>query len=360
MLALTHVAAYFFLQDYLPRVMSDKLTQFCWPGLTFCHWTPKISVFGWNLFLAAYLALAASTVVAFLFPVRRPVAFWLTCALMSYKIGLMSLSYLTMGNYHYIPLLLGAGFLFCPQKQKVYLCGLVAVYFFAGALKLNSEWLSGAALGRLPPSINLAVFQWMLAYVIVLEMVFIFGVISERKILRALVLFQILIFHVFSISYVGWFYPTVMGLLWLAGVVLILEDPQVFRRNLAWGSKIAVVIFCLMQLPPHIYGERSALDGRLRLASLSMFDARSQCLASLLLKRGNTWMDLDTHFGKFGIRVKCDPIMFESLARSICRADEPTFDTKIGLFLQAKTTTSQRSYQILNKPNFCVARLGEP
>ncbi len=137
---------------------------------------------------------------------------WLLALATALKFAIFLGRYNLMGNYHLVHFFMVGLFLMGSSKSFAYRAGLVAIYFLAGLLKLNSEWLTGAALLR-PTDFPDAWNALALGYVVTLELGLCWLLLSQTRLLRLFVLVQLLIFHAFSWKIVGFFYPVTMFLL---------------------------------------------------------------------------------------------------------------------------------------------------
>ena len=151
--------------------------------------------------------------------------FWILMVLLNvYLFAIVSLDYRFRANEFYMLFWLNAVFLFWPAKRWAMPLILMSFYFWAGSLKLNYEWLSGTVLYHdlymVPPR-----FAWIACtYVVLLEMAVIWGLLVRRSWVRWLVLGQLGLFHVESLSQIHWFYPLLMAAMlswfvidWIAG-----------------------------------------------------------------------------------------------------------------------------------------------
>jgi len=182
---------------------------------------------------------------------------------------------------------------------------VVSFYFWAGTLKLNREWLSGAALYAKPWLVPERLVPAACAYVVALELGLVFGLLSRRRWVRHVVLAQLAAFHVVSVTVVGWFYPLLMfGLL----SVFVLEDEaRVERRTFG--------VFALFQIAPYAFGGDPALTGEGRLFALHMFDARVVCRGVARVDGAGFPLVDDADEA----RTRCDPIVILARLRRLCR-----------------------------------------
>src|SRR5262249_20474327 len=169
------------------------------------------------------------------------------------------------GNYHYMPFIITALYLVWPRPDRTIGFMLVAFYVSAGALKLDKEWLSGAALIA-PTWLSGKLLELACAYVVILELVLVFGLLSRDRRIRWLIFAQLAAFHAYSWHVVGFFYPCVMGLL-LAWYPLRWreapdEDP-LFERlttgRAGWPAYAILACYALAQVAPKLFPGDSAI-----------------------------------------------------------------------------------------------------
>jgi hypothetical protein len=354
-LALTHFFTYFFWRSLLPEALTDPFTAYCWPFFTSCYRLHGGDTAWWSAMFLAYALF--SIIVGALFQSRRSAFWaWLGLAILSlWKVGLFVLDYRFMGNYHIMPLFATLPFLFLPKKIETVRYLICLFYFFAGYLKTNPEWLSGAALGGPGWFTDTGLFPVALAYVIVLEMVFVWGLLVPWRGLRWAALAQFVAFHSLSWTWVGWFYPAIMACLLAIFPMSWREKPASDPLRLPPSVIAFLFLFALIQVVPQaIYGPLFTLDGRIRLLSLNMFDARANCMGSILVRFEDETLDLFPNYGAYGVRIRCDPILFLAEAASICRANQKHATFRgVDVYLVARQTTGQDAYRILDRPNFC-------
>src|SRR5690606_25543425 len=136
---------------------------------------------------------------AILFSIRQKISWaMLVLGLLTFlKFTLFISRYNLMGNYHLVAFFLTFTFFFLPKKRTSLTLCLILIYVLAGSLKLNTVWLSGSAILASP----LLSGKWLslgLAYVVVLELFVVWGLLSNNRWIRLLTLLQLFIFHGFS------------------------------------------------------------------------------------------------------------------------------------------------------------------
>ena len=370
-LTLTHVWTFLYWNrtGAFARILSvDNPSQLCFPFFPNCnvfHVFPSSVLQG---LLYSYLVWALITFVLFLRPSQPSVdeASPLKWAYLSF-LGLFlfkSFFYLQyygfMGNYHYMANIVTLIFLFAPQKKALSKIAIVGFYLAAGFLKINMEWLSGAAMFHEPFIVG-DLLVASLFYVILLELIMVWGLLSSRLWIRAFVLFQFIAFHIFSWHIVGFFYPCMMTS--MLSVFFIEEWAQ--RKNQApvtsfqsytWPRAhiLLISIFVLMQLFPHFWAKDPALSGSFRIPSLNMFDANTRCKPLIHLETQEGSYHIRRDHLNLGTRIKCDPIVFLNQVRTLCEKNKKRKEfEKLNFSLVSRRLTDQNFHPILFLPDAC-------
>lgn len=345
LLAITHVLTAYFWVDRSANsfVKNGEIgTTLCWPFAPGCEawrFADSDSAF---LFLQAYGIIGV--LVAVLFILRKPMlGYFGLVFLLVVKTFATSMSYGLMGNYHYMSFFVQIAYLFIPNKKTLIPFVIGIFYWGAGILKFDPEWLSGVAL--IVPSFLPGWLQHIsLAYVILLECVFVLALYSGKKWLRYAVLFQLVLFHLFSWHIVGYFYPlTMFCLLGLFFLIPAFKEPwQAFLRQdifLKPAVFIPIAFMLLLQIGPFLVVEDPATSGAPRLVSLNMLDARTDCHALLIRHRSLSSAVYNPFFQPSSIRTQCDPLVYLSQVQEICQADpSENFD----FWLQSRRTTGEQ------------------
>jgi len=325
-----------------------------------------LSPTGVTLLLRAYFAAAVGT--GLLFASRRLVA-WAYASLVlvnALKLAIMLLDYRLRMNQHYMGFFAAFAYLFVPAKRDALRVLVTLFYFWAGTLKLNWEWISGAGLYRpMWPFAGVGVLV-ACAYVIVLELVVTWGLLAKRAGVFWAALVQFLIFHALSWQVVGFFYPLLMfAILTIFPLSRLVDsrDPpdgllvSLWTRRVAWPVLALAAVFSGLQLAPYAFPGDRTLTGEGRLYALHMFDARPMCSgwADLRQADGTTTrrdlkLPLDT-------RIACDPIVYFNRARNLCRQRQAGLAAfqDLDLFLSARRTTSDGAMKrVIATTGFCA------
>lgn len=294
----------------------------CWHFFPNCLTVTGALQSQWSIVLLAYALMGA---VAFgLFVVGRANPAYVTLlAVSALKYAIHLSDYRLMGNYHYMSHILTFAFLFLPEKALSMRIFLVLFYWAAGLIKFNTDWLSGAAMIR-PAWVSGKLLEVLCAYVVVLEISIVFLLLSDRKWLRWIVLFQLFFFHVFSFPIVGWYYPMLM-FCFLPAFVLFRERAQ---WPATWALRAAICVFVAAQIYPLVAEPDSSLHGRSRILAINMLDGSASCETRLVLKHDRETIEYAPHFDElFALRIKCDPVVLIDKVRETCRKrkSDPSF-----------------------------------
>jgi len=356
LLALTHAITFYawWSNKNLPAMFGNRpATAICWPFFASCYRLHPISQSSVHVALIVYLALAAGAIALF---ARRAWTTWAVIALAAatlIKLAIFLFDYRLMGNYHYMPFVATFAYLLCRQKALVCRCLIVGFYISAGSLKLNWEWLSGAALLK-PPLITGWLGDVSLAYVVILELVLVLGLLSRNRFILFGTLAQVVMFHAYSWHIVGYFYPCIMFCL-LALFPLCYWEGDDQPRRLTRSGWIALGLYAAAQLAPSLYPSDVALTGEGRMFAVNMLDAKSECSLLEVTTRGNLHTERARLAPNLGVRIRCEPLVYFDLAQGACRELDGGSDLDLALVGRRTTDTWFRS--LVSAPNLCSRHL---
>jgi hypothetical protein len=348
-------------------VMSRATEPICWPLVPNCAALRVLS--DGEVHRLLQLFTLGAVVVAALFLRRRlvPAAWTGLLALNLVKLGLLALDYRLRHNQHYMALWVAAVFLFVPGKRDALRVLIVLFYVWAGTLKLNWEWISGADLYRPLWFFTGAGVVAACAYVVVMELGISWGLLASRAWIFWAALAQIALFHVMSWAIVDFFYPLLMFLL-LSIYPLVRLWPPGDRRGLLqplWRGRLRpavyapAVAFSLLQLTPYAFPGDRAITGEGRLYALHMFDARVYCDAYAAVRgHDGSVRRVDLQLTSMP-RIDCDPIVIFNRARNLCigKSRLATDVAELDLRLAARRTTDPELHEVINVPAFCRSGL---
>ena len=322
----------------------------CWPLFQDCERLRLLGPAALAWLFLAYLLAAIGVGRLFLSGRHTPAAYWGLLGLNVLKAGIMLLDFRLRMNQHYMAFAVSAAFLFVPGKRSAIRVLVMLFYFWAGTLKLNWDWISGAGLYRpvwlfSGPGIFVAC-----GYVIVLELGVSWGLLARRAWIFWGAFGQFVVFHVFSWPVVGFFYPLLMfAILTIYPLCRLVPPPaapetaegllaSLWRGRARWPTYATAGVFSLLQLTPYAFPGDHALTGEGRLYALHMFDARPVCAGHAILTQADgTRIQRDLKL-RLDTRIACDPVVFYTRARTLCRqrGTPPAAFRDLDLFLSGR------------------------
>ncbi len=365
-MAFLHVVTYLYWVDQrIAAFVHAQAEPICWPLVPRCEGLRVLSAAGVTLLLRAYFAAAVGA--GLLFASRRLVP-WAYASLVlvnTLKLAIMLLDYRLRMNQHYMAFFATFAYLFVPAKRDGLRVLVTLFYVWAGTLKLNWEWISGAGLYRpMWPFSGMGIVV-ACVYVIGLELVVAWGLLARRAWIFWAAFAQFLVFHALSWQVVGFFYPLLMFAILtifpLSRFVAPADPPggvlvSLWTLNARGPVYALAALFSLLQLAPYTFPGDRTLTGEGRLYALHMFDARATCAgwADLHLADGTTTrrdlkLPLDT-------RIGCDPIVYWNRARSLCQRRDAGLVAfqDLDLFLLSRRMSDGEMKRVIATPGFCA------
>ena len=356
----------------VPLMVGQGADSLCWPFWEGCHAAQlPVAVINWGLWGYLLLSLAAG----WLFLRKRvDSAYWLLVLVTAIRVFVMLQDYRLRANQHYMLNWVVVAFLFMPGKRALLHHVIVSLYFWAGVLKLDPDWLSGASLysqDRL--WFPQALVPAATVYVLLLEMVFIWGLYARSQLIFYATLGQLVLFHFTSWPIVGFFYPTLMFcILSVLALTRLLHPPHewvtfpwraVARRRAVNAALMGA--FGVLQLVPHAFPGDTAVSGEGRVFALHMFDALVECEATFTyrLDDGTTRAEERREATRMPHRSRCDPMIYFALAKNRCediaaqgRTDDPDLGGVVDLdvSLRSKRNSAADYHQVIDLRQFCA------
>jgi hypothetical protein len=255
-------------------------------------------------------------------------------------------------NQFYMLAIAIAFFTLLPDRARALRYIVVAFYFWAGLLKLNREWLTGAALYKPVWMLDGPLLQVGCAWVVALELVFVFGLLSRRRWLYVATLAQLLLFALASVAVVGPFYPAMMVVLLVACTVLRKpSDPPMRLWRERRSTIFATALFCALQMIPRSMPGDTAITGEGRLFALHMFDAKVVCDSELIIHdAGGIVRKLDASLG-LPVRIACDPATLYARGRALCA--HASSSSTVDLLLASRRSSDPTLREVVNLHDFC-------
>lgn len=341
-----------------PEILGPDKSAICWPFFEDCWAFRPFSAAAWRWLISAPAIFGGLAAGAFLLR-RTPVAWWLLGLAELSKLLIIAQDFRLRMNQHYMAFFAILAFLCFPNKRALGRAMIVAFYFFAGLLKLDPEWLSGAAIPV--PMLGLEGF-WLraaCAEVVLLELVLIFGLYAERAWIFWGTLIHLLIFQLWSWQVVGFFYPLLMlAIDAIVPLSRLLPRPgrAAFarpRRDRAGWALVAG--FAALQAVPWLFPGDSAITGEGRLFALHMFDARVDCQARAELYVAGARVDILDLKSTLPVRINCDPLVYLNRGRELCRriAARPEVPATLSLYLDSRRAQELELRPVLAIEDFC-------
>ncbi|MBX3185386.1 MAG: hypothetical protein KF819_00160 [Labilithrix sp.] len=365
-LSLLHplVAASWVRDRQIARLVTTE-DYVCWPLLPGCHaLRAPLDPSSVYVLLAIYAALGLAGSALF-FTRRRAAGFVAFAAACVLGLALYALDYRLRSNQAYMFGWIGIVFLFGRKVRDTAAVSLCLFYAWAGWLKLGPEWLSGAALYETPLLVPRALLPAACAYVVVLEIVVVWGLLSTRPVVRWSVYAQLVVFHVSSWKVVGFFYPLLMlGLTSIFPLSWLLErdaSPS-WRRLRAERPRetlAAAAVLSALQLVPRLYPGDTAVTGEGRMFALHMFDARVECegYATLRAASGET-SRVELVAPDEAFRIRCDPVVIAANARNLCRKLAPRWaSVRVDVAVDARRSTDPATAPLVRADDVCAKPL---
>lgn len=345
-----------------PR-LADVSAAICWPFFEDCFRYRLLTGDQLTALILAGGALSGLGALLFLSPRRCAPAWTALLGVNVLRTLILLQDYTLRLNQHYFLSFAVFLFLFLPGKRNLLRYYLVFVYFWAGILKLNAEWLSGAALYADPLWVPDSLIPAAAAYVVVLECVLVWGMLSRRSWLFWTTFFQLCLFHLVSFPVVGFYYPLLMYLLLsifpLTFFIGRVDEPPSLIRSLARGREpLATYVFLLifggLQLIPKLMPGDEAITGEGRLFAIHMFDARAVCRGAIIGRYEEGTATIVEIPSIATPRMRCDPAVYFSIARRACwerRHDASFID--LNLLLESRRRTAEQLQTVVDIRGFC-------
>lgn len=357
-LSLIHIFTFFywFFHTKVYTFIATPDVAICQPFFTICRHFRVFSPETWRWLLVVYLFLGIfGSYLWFTKKIRWAYSYSFLMMVVKYFIYLQD--YRMMGNYHYIHYLFAFLFLIYPFKRLLLPVTVVLVYLAAGILKLNYEWLSGAALFGNIGFLKHLPLEWATAYVVVLELCFSWLLLAKNPKLRYFALAQFLLFHLYSVQIVGLFYPLVMFSILSIFVLSDLSKIKVVSTFANFKSRFVVVyigVFLLLQAYPLLLPGNTAITGEGRIVALNMFDAQAVCRHSFYQQGISDSFERNFDLNSLGPRIKCDPHLYLELAKNICHEiRNSNSQTKLHFQLQSKLSSESRFQEVARIDDIC-------
>jgi hypothetical protein len=338
-LAALGVLSYLHWTLYHPisEILRPDTYRVCWPFLSDCNWM-RLEPAAFDVALHGWLALCVVAALLFLPRATWRWAWLLLVVVTVAKQWIVFGDYRLRLNQHYMSLWVAGAFLFVAPRRRVLPYLVIFFYVWAALLKLGPDWMSGNwVYDRTPLGMPQFLVPAASVYVVILELVIVWGLLARRTSVFALTLAQLVLFHVASWNVVGFFYPLLMlGILSLFPLLRWIPDPEETRagepptlRLLATAAEarpvmVTLAVFSMLQLAPLLYPGDTSLTGEGRWLSLHMFDAPVRCTGVIRYHEfSGEVVEHVVEPGRLYLmeRIRCDPLVYYSAARRSCEVN---------------------------------------
>ena len=306
----------------------------CWPHFTSCGDLAVMHALPWGHSQAAFYTVIFAMLVGGVLAAaagRWRLAHALMLVPFVWKsLVLFVLSQGYLGNYHYFHVGLGFLLLFSHHKLWFLRRGLVLLYVLSSVVKLHEGWVLGTYFSALVtglPFVPDALIPLATNGVIAMEMLVAPLLLSERPRVRGAAVVALLGFHLYSMLFVNFMYPTICvpPLLILFGArhrSAPRPPPLGWRVVPGFAAFVAFIVF--QAVPIAIRGdEKLTLEGHG--FGLYMFEANHQCVSSVKLFKG-TAVVADLSSISDGAHNRCGPYDTWFTVQRICKENRGKID----------------------------------
>ncbi len=316
--------------------------------------------------LWGYLTVAVAALLLFTRRWTAPAGYLVLLALELVKVLIIAQDYRLRLNQHYMAFFVALAFLLFPAKRRALQYLIILFYFWAGTIKLNPEWLSGASLYRreflwlpeaLVPAACATSSCWRPSWCSVCSLAAHGS--SGRPSL------QLALFHAMSWPIVGFFYPSLMFALLTIFPLSRLFSTESERPSFAENRGPA-------RAPVDLRAPRGLLaapagpvrvPGRLgdhrpgaALRPPHVRRAGGVRVARDAPRRARRDRRIRVETGRGSARVRCDPIVHFNIARALCRQGAVNGRwTEVDLSLRSRRTTDPELRSVVEIEGFCRA-----
>jgi hypothetical protein len=363
LLAITHVIHFIYYHPGMARLMGKGSDGVCLPFIPGCTELRFLSAEQVGWVINGYGFFAIVTAVLFFFSSRQRLAVALLLFLQVFKNFIIFHDARLYSAHNYITNFLTVLFVLAPRKRNSIKILFVLVYFWSGIMHLNPQWLDGT-LVRNGWIFFPSYLEYQTVYVVILQILFSWFLLSGRTVLFWTAFAQFVLFHLISYTVIQWLYPTIMLvlLLGLVGFRLlgVQNEKPVFIRSKVYSSDIIVLsLFSFLQLIPRLLPTKLQLygDGRF-FYSMHQYNAGIECVSEsrVIFKSGRTeQVDLLAVLPFLHPRLRCEPVVTEGAAKAICKKfqNDSDFD-RLDVKLKSKLQGSSEDFEtIIDKAVFC-------
>ncbi len=299
-------------------------TYACWPYFQDCAWLYVLQAlpFGYSQTLL-YMALFASLVAAVYWMAEEKWVYAhaaLLPAFLWHAFVTFVLTEVLAGNYDYYLFVYGLIILFLPHKLYFLKLALVFFYVLSTIAKLHETWILGTYFSSLATGLPLFP-DWSIPiwtnFVIFMEMVGAWFLLSRHALLQRTVFAFFVAFHLYSGILVEYRYPTtVLPMLLILFGPWYRHTPTPLDRRAIPGFVLLGALLVTQLIPVMIPGDQKlTLEGNKY--GLYMFDANHQCVSSGTF-HFTDGSSRDFRDESYSARNRCDPYRYWFRLNTVC------------------------------------------
>jgi hypothetical protein len=229
------------------------------------------------------------------------------------------------GNYDYYHIVFTCILLFLPHKLFFLRLSFVWLYFLAGTIKIHEGWVLGTYFSSLKTGLPIfpqAIIPLVTNFVIFMQIVGSWFLLSKNNGLREFALFYFITFHLYSGIVVEYHYPAMVlpELLILFGLFggHTGSIPLTRKSVASWTFIAALLAFQAISI--FIPGDtKRTLEGNQ--FGLYMFEANHQCISHEQIFYTDGTIATSTEESAIA-RNRCDPYRFWFTLKEQCKRDE--------------------------------------
>ncbi len=344
-------------QGYLTIESVKENDAICWPYFQNCldlyvfHGIPQ----GYSLGIL-YMVLGAFLFASLYFFYREKwgkALLFLTVPVVFKLLMIFVFSYLPIGNYHVLGLVLALIFLFAKHKVFALKIAVTVFYFCAAAIKINTGYLSGSIFSSLAlrapifPDILLPYYGIIFLLMVIVVPFFLWSAELRIRILAVTVLAS---FHVYSIIMVGFRFAALC--IPILFILFILSDYEKFSFKKIRTDVFSFILIGLMvigqSLPIIISGdERITSEGEKY--GFYMYTANRQCIRTINVHYEDGTSAENTYEDRKGMR-RCDPYEDWFRIQQACKEENVA---RIEWIFNVSVNGSH-FYTLVDVPNACL------
>jgi hypothetical protein len=219
------------------------------------------------------------------------------------------LTYRAVVEYEYFHLPELAIFLFSARKKYFARRMLVLTYFLAATMKLSESWIVGSYFSSLElglPAFPNAWIPYITNATVLFEIFTPVLLLSERRKVRLFAIAAWTLFHIYSVSLVGFPYPAhCITLLFALFLPWDSEPRPRFTGRAAVGWGLLATIGIMSALPWFVNGDR-LYTVQARKFGAQMFDANHQCISTETTNFRDGHQAVSQHRSSFAM-WRCSP-----------------------------------------------------